>query len=158
MVSKLRRLKSSESGIAHLALLIVIIAAVSAVGFVGYSVWQKNYSSAATARSSCTKAGGVYYYDKNIKGHGPCWKTSGAYLVNYGKGKTGDGIDQVKSGQSERMNYPDVVIVVSGSWKICKDAAYATDECSKTLKRGVHNPCDGGKYFCQYNSVYIKRT
>lgn len=152
------KLKNSQSGIAHLGLILVIAAVISVVGFVGYNVWQKNSSSAATSASACKKAGGVYYKDKGIKGHGPCWKTKGAYIVNYGKGKKGDGIDQVSSGQSQRMNYPDVVIVVSGKWQICKDATAARDDCSKSLGKGAHNPCDNGKVFCKLPNVYIKKV
>lgn len=60
MVSKLKQLKNSESGIAHLALMLVIVAGVGVVGFVGYNIWQKNSSSAASSGivvSKCSSKG-----------------------------------------------------------------------------------------------------
>lgn len=121
------------------------------------------------SKTQCLKERGIWF---PLDGYepSPCWQAAGAFLVNIGKGKSGDGIDHLRSDQSERMKYPNYIVVTKDTWKVCDDIEFGFDLCT-------HEPLGPGKYdlcslmgarvkgdtkstkvkFCSMNDVYIQR-
>jgi hypothetical protein len=120
--------KYNANGFAHQALLLALVV-VGVIGGIGSYIYLRSSSAATVTKSSCVSSGGVWV-DLRSHGvdHGPCWSTPGAYLVIWGAGKIGDGIDHVPltgnnaetgTSLSEKFNYPNFLIVVSGKWQAC---------------------------------------
>lgn len=156
------KIKSSRR--ASVSVVLVLVLAFSGIGY-----YLTNRSSAATpynTRDKCESALGVW---KDLTGngvdHAPCWISSNAYIVNYGSGKVGDGIDALNYGSSEHMKDPNYMIVVSGSWRVCDDVIGPDNICSRIKTKGAYNLCDIMKEaidgydvkFCTKNDVFIQR-
>lgn len=176
--------KLNTKGFAHW---IMPLIAVIAIGAIGSYVYLRSSHAATITKTACVKSGGVWL-DLQSQGvsHGPCWSTKGAYLVNYGAGKVGDGVDQLSSGQSEKMNYPNYIIVVSGNWQVCGKTSCSnrSDPFTHTqsapyvisggreghLKGSAYNLCANDYYWysasgarsysklCTDTGIYIKRV
>lgn len=130
--------KLNGKGFAHWIIPALVVAVIGGIGtylVVGSHAATCGPNSTVNAcegpvsnATICKKAGGVWLDIHTKVDHGPCWNDDGAYLVNVGAGKVGDGIDHVPptgnnpsthNAQSEKFNMPDYVIIVSGKWQLC---------------------------------------
>jgi hypothetical protein len=137
-----KKIKLNSKGFGHVELLVVLVGILT-IGAIGSYVYLRSSHAATITQTQCKNQGGVWL-DLTSKGinHGPCWSTPGAYLVNYGTGKVGDGIDQVPltgnnpetgNDKSQKFDYPNYIIVVSGKWTLCGD-----NSCSSTSTPFTH--------------------
>lgn len=167
--------KLNAKGFAHWvipALALVIIGGIGAV------VMLRSSHAATITATQCKNNGGVWLdLTNNGINHGPCWSTPGAYLVNYGAGKVGDGIDHVPltgnnpetgTANSQVFNYPNYIIVVSGNWAACGPNACTSSSDPYTHKRSTPywNPYGGGESYvyggaynlCSHDYFWYTRT
>lgn len=123
--------KLNTKGFAHWVVPALVLVIVGGIG--AYVLFRSSHAATIT-QSQCTAGGGVWK-DLSAYGvpHGPCWNNPGAYLINWGTGKVGDGIDHVPlapamnaetgTNKSEPFNYPNFLIVVGpeskSRWQLC---------------------------------------
>lgn len=133
---KIKKLKLNSKGFGHVELLVFLVGILS-IGAIGSYVYLHRSHAATITKWQCTNTYKGVWLDLQSQGvdHGPCWSTPGAYLVNWGTGKVGDGIDQVplSVGKSETFDYPNYIIVVSGKWVACNDKS-----CTSTSDPFTH--------------------
>lgn len=152
--------KLNANGFAHQMLVLALIV-IAVIGGIGSYIYLRSSSAATITQSQCVNTyKGVW---KDLRGygvdHGPCWSNPGAYLINWGNGKVGDGIDHVPltgnnaetgTSLSEKFNYPNFLIVVSGKWQVCGTASTGKTICTQSSSPFTHTvsapyrPASGG--------------
>jgi hypothetical protein len=164
--------KLNSVGFAH-QLLIMALVVVGVIGGIGSYIYLHKSSAATVTKTSCVKGGGVWK-DLSSYGvpHGPCWDNPGAYLINWGAGKVGDGIDHVPlkpalnaetgTNQSEKFNYPNFLIAVgpqsTSRWQLC-GISNGYNTCTPKASyfsqpKSAPYYGTGGAYAYMYNGAY----